>query len=121
MPHGDLKPDLKPDPKPGNSAPVKKGSAGPGQAGLYVGAGLQYAVTVVIGTAGGWWLDEKLSTSPLLLIVGMLFGATAAFYHLYKTLTHVDPADDVGGSLTPERLTQKRLTPKQGENEVDGE
>ena len=64
------------------------------QAGMMFGAGLQFAVTIMIATAGGWWLDERLSTSPFLLIAGMLFGATAAFYHLYKALTRPETGDD---------------------------
>lgn len=72
------------------------------QTGLYLGAGLQFATTIVLATLGGWWLDEKLSTSPLLLIAGMLFGASAAFYHLYKTLTGTQTSDDTKGPSSPE-------------------
>ncbi len=73
-----------------------KKQTGMAQAGLLLGAGLQFAVTIIIATIGGWWLDEKLSTSPLLLIAGMLFGATAAFYHLYRMLTRPDSEDGDG-------------------------
>ena len=72
---------------------TKQRQAGMAQTGQLLGAGLQFAVTIMIATIGGWWLDEKLSTSPLLLIAGMLFGATAAFYHLYRMLTRPE-ADD---------------------------
>ena len=75
---------------PGDAKRGKKTQGGMAQAGLYMGVGLQFAATIAIVTFGGWWLDEKWSTSPLLLIAGMLSGATAAFYHLYKTLTRTD-------------------------------
>ena len=69
---------------------TKKRQAGMAQAGQLLGAGLQFTVTIIIATMGGWWLDDRLSTSPLLLIAGMLFGATAAFYHLYTALPRPD-------------------------------
>ena len=86
------------------------GRQGPAaQTGLYLGTGLQFATTIVVGTLGGWWLDEKLSTSPLLLIAGMLFGASAAFYHLYKTLTGTETSDAAKGpsSLESEETNVK--------------
>lgn len=75
---------------------TKKRQAGMAQAGQLLGAGLQFTMTIIIATMGGWWLDDRLSTSPLLLIAGMLFGATAAFYHLYTTLTRPDSEDGDG-------------------------
>ena len=81
---------------PGNDK--RKRREGMVQAGMMLGAGLQFAVTIMIATAGGWWLDGKLSTSPFLLIAGMLFGATAAFYHLYKGLTQTQTGGDQEGS-----------------------
>ena len=89
---------------PSDDKRTKKRQAGTAQAGLLLGAGLQFAVTIMIATIGGWWLDEKLSTSPLLLIAGMLFGATAAFYHLYRMLTR--PDDD--GPPTSEQDPQAK-------------
>lgn len=63
------------------------------QLGALSGAGIQFAVTVALGVAGGWWLDGKLDTSPLFLIAGGLFGAVAAFYHLYRTLVSQGEAE----------------------------
>lgn len=56
------------------------------------GAGVQFAATIALCTAGGWWLDSRLGTSPWLLLAGALLGAVAAFYHLYRTL--VDASDE---------------------------
>jgi len=56
------------------------------QAGRYITLGLQYGISILLCLFIGWWLDEKLSTFPLLLIVGTFFGAGAGFYNLYKTL-----------------------------------
>lgn len=56
------------------------------QIAALAGAGVQFAVTVALCTAVGWWADERLATSPWLLIVGALLGAVTAFYQLYRTL-----------------------------------
>ena len=52
----------------------------------YLDLGLRLAVSVLLGIAGGYWLDVKLGTSPLLLIVGLAFGMTAGFLSLYRTV-----------------------------------
>jgi ATP synthase protein I len=48
-----------------------------------MGYGLAWALSVLLFLAGGAWLDGKLGTSPILLVVGALVGAGAGFYSLY--------------------------------------
>lgn len=52
----------------------------------YSGYGLQLAASVGLFLAGGWWVDGKLGTKPLLTILGALVGAAAGFYSLYLHL-----------------------------------
>ncbi|MEE2659735.1 MAG: AtpZ/AtpI family protein [Candidatus Latescibacterota bacterium] len=52
-------------------------------------AGIQFAATVLICIAGGWWLDQRFQTSPWLLLAGGLFGSVAAFYHFYQVVMRV--------------------------------
>src|SRR5204863_3826793 len=52
----------------------------------YSGYGLQLAGSVGLFMAGGWWVDGKLGTTPLLTILGALGGGTAGFYSLYSHL-----------------------------------
>jgi F0F1-type ATP synthase assembly protein I len=66
------------------------------QLAALAGAGVQFAVTVALCTAGGWWLDDYLGWSPWLLITGGLVGAVAAFYQLYRTLLDVDGVSKPG-------------------------
>ena len=56
------------------------------QAGKYINLGLQFAITTLICLFLGLWLDERLGTSPGLLLVGTFFGAGAGFYSMYRTL-----------------------------------
>jgi ATP synthase protein I len=48
--------------------------------GWYVG------LCIVLGVLGGRWLDDKLNTSPILVIIGLLVGIIVAFYGLYKMI-----------------------------------
>jgi ATP synthase protein I len=55
-------------------------------AGAYAGLGLQFALAIILFLFIGKWLDEKLGTSPWLLIVGVFLGATAGFLSIYRHL-----------------------------------
>ncbi len=54
--------------------------------GPYMNLGMQLAVAVILGTALGYWLDSKLGTSPLFLLLGVIAGGTAGFMNVYKTV-----------------------------------
>ena len=54
--------------------------------GRYASFGLQLVVTMCLLGWGGWWLDGRLGTYPLLMIIGLFAGAGASFYALIKTL-----------------------------------
>lgn len=51
--------------------------------GQYMGHGLAWALSVLLFLGAGAWLDSKIGTSPLLLVVGAFVGAAAGFYSLY--------------------------------------
>ncbi len=54
--------------------------------GPYMDLGMQMAIAVLLGTALGYWLDSKLCTRPLFIIIGVLLGATAGFMNIYRTV-----------------------------------
>jgi F0F1-type ATP synthase assembly protein I len=56
------------------------------EAAPYVGLGLTLAVTVLVGLAGGYWLDGRLGTRPVFLLLGGTVGLGAALYHLFKVV-----------------------------------
>lgn len=49
-----------------------------------MGIGLSLAVTLLLALGAGYWLDQKLGTTPLGFLGGAVFGMLGAFYHLYK-------------------------------------
>ncbi len=53
----------------------------------YIDLGLQFAIAIALGVAGGYWLDTKLNMKfPIFLILGLFLGATAGFLRIYRTV-----------------------------------
>ena len=50
------------------------------------GLGWYVAVCIVIGVAGGAWLDRLVGTKVLFLLIGAVVGTTIAFWGLYKMI-----------------------------------
>ena len=63
-----------------------RGSAGVGAA-KYAGLGLQFAVSILAFLYAGQWVDRKLGTTPLFLIIGVFVGAGASFFAIYRSLS----------------------------------
>lgn len=51
--------------------------------GRFMGLGLTWALGVLLFFGVGAWLDSKLGTEPVLMVVGAFVGAGAGFYSLY--------------------------------------
>jgi F0F1-type ATP synthase assembly protein I len=77
-------PARKPDPAPSDELNVS----------TFAGAGIQFAVAIVLFLLLGQWADRKLGTSPVLLLIGVFVGGGAAFYSLYRRVTNAQKADD---------------------------
>jgi F0F1-type ATP synthase assembly protein I len=52
-----------------------------------IGIGTTLAMTVVLSLGVGYWLDQRLKTSPWLLLAGGLLGIGAALYQFFRTVT----------------------------------
>jgi len=61
------------------------------EAAPYLGIGTSLAVTVLAGIGAGYWIDGRLGTRPLFLLVGAAFGLLAGFVHFYKTVAGRKP------------------------------
>jgi F0F1-type ATP synthase assembly protein I len=51
-----------------------------------VGVGFFIAGSIVLGVVLGLWLDTRLNTKPVLVIVGLILGIIVAFYGVYQML-----------------------------------
>jgi F0F1-type ATP synthase assembly protein I len=52
----------------------------------YLGLGTTIAVTVLAGLGGGYWLDGRLSTRPLFLLLGGMLGLALGLYQFFKSV-----------------------------------
>lgn len=50
----------------------------------FAGIGLQFAVVLVVFALAGVWLDRKLGTSPVLVIVLVLGGSGLGFWSMVR-------------------------------------
>jgi F0F1-type ATP synthase assembly protein I len=60
----------------------------------FAGAGVQFALAIVLFLLLGQWADRKLGTSPAFLLTGVFIGGGAAFYSMYRRVTAAQKADD---------------------------
>ena len=57
------------------------------EAAPLLGLGMTLAVTVLAGLGGGYWLDGRLGTRPVFLLLGGTLGVGAALVYFIKTVT----------------------------------
>jgi F0F1-type ATP synthase assembly protein I len=78
-----------------SETPPESGSQkDPLNVGSFAGAGLQFAISLVLFLFIGQWVDRKLGTSPAFLIAGVFIGGGGAFYSMYRKLAAAQKADD---------------------------
>jgi ATP synthase protein I len=51
-----------------------------------IGFGWFIALAILLGVMGGIWLDNKLGTRPLFIIIGLFLGLAIAIYGAVKML-----------------------------------
>jgi len=57
-------------------------NAGRGVAGRMI---TDFASAVVVGSGIGWWLDKQFDTSPLWLMILLVFGMMGGFLNMMRT------------------------------------
>lgn len=51
-----------------------------------IGLGWFVGICIVLGVLGGRWLDERLHTRGILIVVGVIVGVAVAFYGVYRMI-----------------------------------
>ncbi len=51
-----------------------------------IGLGWYVGICIVLGILGGRWLDAKLHTGGILIVVGLIVGLAVAFYGVYRMI-----------------------------------
>ncbi len=49
-----------------------------------VGVGWYFAFCLLLGTGGGYWLDNKFDTLPILTLIGLTAALGLAFFGFYR-------------------------------------
>jgi F0F1-type ATP synthase assembly protein I len=62
----------------------------------FAGIGLQFAVSIVLFAFAGQWVDRRLGTEPVFLIVGVFVGGGGGFYSMYRKLMAAQKRDGEG-------------------------
>jgi len=58
------------------------------------GAGLQFALSLLVFALLGQWLDRRLGTAPVFLLVCVFVGAGGSIYSMYRMLTAAQRRED---------------------------
>ncbi len=62
-----------------------------------IGLGWFVGICIVLGVLGGRWLDERLHTRGILIVVGVIVGVAVAFYGVYRMiLPNINKKQDKG-------------------------
>jgi len=59
----------------------------------YIDLGMRLAVSLTVGVLGGLWLDRRLHTTPLFLLLGFFLGAGSGFWSIYRAVYRPDETD----------------------------
>lgn len=70
---------------------MPRSPAGLADLGRYAGLGMQFAGSVALFGALGWWLDKRIGTGPWLLVLGLFLGAGLAFFALLRAVSSQRP------------------------------
>lgn len=60
----------------------------------FAGAGIQFAIALLIFVLAGSWLDNRLGTSPAFILIGVFVGGGASFYSFYRKVSAAQRLDD---------------------------
>lgn len=86
-------------PDHGDREPAGAGTAT--ELGRYAGHGLTIALSTALFAWFGVWVDERLHTAPLFVMVGVFTGFGAGFYSMYRNLVRTSGSDDGKGDRAP--------------------
>ena len=58
------------------------------------GAGIQFAIALIVFVLAGSWLDGRFGTSPAFILAGVIVGGGASFYSFYRKISAAQRKDD---------------------------
>ena len=73
------------------------------QVGSYLGIGIEFVVAILLCLFAGRWLDGKLGTEPILMLVGAFAGMAIGFYSFVRTVLRLQKGEGRGTEKEEER------------------
>ena len=64
------------------------------EVGPYLGIGIEFVVAILLCLFLGRWLDGKMGTDPMFMLVGAFVGATAGFVAFIRTVMKLQEKGD---------------------------
>jgi len=64
------------------------------KAGIGMALGFEFVGFIAVGILLGRWIDQRLGTEPIALLVGMLVAIVAASLHIYQMANRLMRSDD---------------------------
>ena len=68
----------------GKDAPIAKATASHYQTLAQSSLGIQFGLSIAIGTGAGYWADGRFGTKPWLTLLGLFYGSLAGFRALHR-------------------------------------
>ena len=62
--------------------------------GSYGTLGIEIALCIILGAGGGYWLDGKFKTEPVLMVLGFFFGLGAAGKAVHQAWTQMQKREE---------------------------
>lgn len=89
--------------RPGPSSGTSAGTSG----AAYAGLGFQFGAAIIAFFYLGQWLDRRLGTAPVFLLVCVLAGSGAAFYAMYRQLMRAQRRDQAARAAARESAARE--------------
>ncbi len=70
----------------------------------YSAAGIEMALSVLLGYGAGWWVDGKLDSDPWGMIIGICFGFAAGVRSLMQAAKRIERASEAEDRAARARL-----------------
>ena len=88
----------KPRRTPEETGPRGRASKGKADASEFAGLGITMGLAIALFAVAGNWLDGRLGTQPLFVLLGVFLGFGAGFYSMYSRLVLRRRENDADGS-----------------------
>lgn len=72
--------------------------------------GISSIVAMLLGYAGGSWLDKRLGTTPVFMLIGLLLGIATTFLILAKEIKVLDKLEKVSEKVLPKLPATEKKT-----------